>query len=145
VQRLPGFLRVIHGRVQGFAHAFARARHGAHDRNVHEAGQTLRIDAHALGFQGVDHVQGHGHGNADLKELHRQVQVAFQAGGVEDVDDALGAFVDQEVAGHKFFLGIGGQGIGAGQVHHAGQALRGFDISFLLLHGDARIIADMLP
>lgn len=37
----------------------------------------------------VHHVDGNHHGNAHFNQLRREVQVAFEVGGVNDVDDDL--------------------------------------------------------
>ena len=64
---------------------------GGRDGNDRDAQHGLHlVDAHraAVAAHLVHHVQRQHHGGVQLHELHRQVEVALDVGGIHDVDDA---------------------------------------------------------
>ena len=53
------------------------------------------------------------HGGVQLHELHGQVEVALDVGGIHDVDDAGGLFADDELPGDDLLAGVGRHGVDA--------------------------------
>ena len=149
MQRLPrlaalGF-DIGFRRLQEFGQPFARAGHGRHDREAQTLRQALDIDGHALLGGLIHHVQGQHHGNAEFQKLDGQVEVALQRARIEHVDDHVGPFLRQHMPGDRLLLRVGGQGIRPRQVDEAHTpAGRHLDEAFLLLHGNAGIVAHML-
>ena len=80
------------------------------------------IDKHraAVGTHFVHHVEGKHHGDAELHELHGEIHVALDVGGIHDVDDAVGARVKQEIARDDLLAGIRRQRVHTRQVGHRG-------------------------
>ena len=119
---------------------------GGGDGNDGDAQNVLQlIDAHgaAVGADLVHHVEGQHHGNLQLHQLHGQVQVPFNVGGVHNIDDAVGPLVHEKVPGDDFLVGVGGQGVDARQVRDRGLRVAA-DGAVLPVHGDAGEIAHML-
>ena len=103
------------------------------------------VDKHraAVGAHLVHHVEGEHHGDAELHELHGEVHVALDVGGIHDVDDAVGTRVEQEVARDDFLAGIRRQGVHARQVGHRGVGMVA-DGAVFAVDRDAGEVAHML-
>ena len=65
------------------------------------------VDFVALLFHRVHHVESDYHRNVDFHYLRCEVQVTFQVGCVNNVDYAVGLFVQNVVTGNDFFRGVG--------------------------------------
>ena len=91
----------------------------------------------------VHHVQCQHHGHIELHELHGEIQVALDVGGIDDVDDALGVGFQDELARHDFLVGVGRERVDARQVGHrcVGVSLDG---AALLVDGHSREVAHVL-
>ena len=119
---------------------------GGGDGNDGDAQNVLQlIDAHgaAVGADLVHHVEGQHHGNLQLHQLHGQVQVPFNVGGVHNIDDAVGPLVHEKVPGDDFLVGVGGQGVDARQVRDRGLRVAA-DGAVLPVYGDTGEIAHVL-
>ena len=142
-----GRLFLIMGHVQRMADQFINAlvfcRTDGNDRNAQL--RLQRVDHHgaAVGPHLIHHIQGQHHGNAQFQQLQRQVEVALNVGGVHNVDDALGLFLQQKVPGHDLFIGIGRQAVNAGQVHHGGLHMAA-DLAVLSVHRYTGEVAHVL-
>ena len=64
------------------------------------------IDAHraAIGAKLVHHVQRKHHGNIELHELQRKIEVSLDIGRVNDVDNGCGRIVDKKIARNDFLI-----------------------------------------
>ena len=126
----------------GFAESIAGD--DGHHRHAEQMRKLVVVDLDAPVAGRVDHVQGHTGGNSQFEELDRQVEVALQVGGVDDVDGHPGAFVDQEIARHHLFDAVGGEGVRPGQVDDVHVVAVLHIAALLAVDGDARIVAHML-
>ena len=82
-------------------------------------------------------------GNAQLNQLGGQVQVTFNVGTINDIQDGIRLFIDQVTTGHNFLQGVGGQGVDTGQVLNDNVLLT-FQAAFLLFNRNAGPVADIL-
>ncbi len=137
--------RELHGLADQLGPALTLAGHGLHHGHAQERGQLGRVDALLGAPDLVHHVQGQDQGHAHLQELNGQVEAALQGVGVHHVDDRVGAALHQELAGRLLLFGVGRQGIGAGQVHHGDFLAVVLERALLAGHGDAGIVAHVLP
>jgi len=96
-----------------------------------------------IGLQFVHHVQGQHHWHPQLDKLQREIEVALDVCGVDDIDYPVRLLVADEVPGYYFLLCIGPQRIYARQIHHSAVFLSPYLTGFLI-HRDAGEIADML-
>ena len=133
----------LHGGLGGVHHAVALQSGDLHDLAAQLAGQLLDVDLVAVLANHVHHVHGDDHGDAQLRQLGGQIQVALQVGAVDDVQDGVGALADQVIPGYHLLQGVGGQGVDAGQVHDD-HVIVLLQLALLLLHGDAGPVAHEL-
>ena len=70
------------------------------------------------GLHLVHKIQGQHQGALQLQQLDGEVEVAFQVGGVHDVQNGVRTFTDDEVPGHDLLHGVGGQRVDPRQIHH---------------------------
>ena len=131
------------GRLRGGFGSLALQRRDFHDPAAELTAELFDIDAVALPTDQVHHVQGNHHRNADLHQLCGQVEVAFQVRRVDDVQDNIGAFLNQIITRNHLFQRIGREGVDARQVCYDNVFVV-FQASFLLLNRDARPVADKL-
>ena len=142
----PGALLILchmDGVVHQLVHALVL---GSRDGNDRDAQQRLHlVDAHraAVAPDLVHHVQRQHHGGVQLHQLHGQIQVALNVGGVHDVDDAGGLFADDELPGDDLLAGIGGHGVDARQVGDLSLRVP-LDGAALAVHRHTRKVTDVL-
>ena len=108
--------------------------------------QFLQLVYHhgtAVGAHFVHHVEGQHHGNAQLHQLHGEIQVALNVGGIHNVDDAVRVGVQKKIPGHDLLAGIGRKRVDAGQIGHRGLFMAA-DHAVLTVHRNAGEIAYML-
>ena len=110
------------------------AQHGFH---------LVDADGAAVAAHLIHHVQSQHHGGLQFHQLHGQVQVALDVGGVHDIDDASRLFPDDELAGHDLLIGVRGHGVNAGQIGDFGLRVL-LDGAALPVHRHAGEIAHML-
>ena len=125
-------------------------RHRRDDRQAEDGRQPFGIDAGAVTFGQIDHVERHQHRQAEPAQFENEAQMVAQIGGIDDRDDRIEALFTRQHAQH----GIAGDGfvgrsrrqaVGAGQVDQFGSAAIGQrQAPGLAFDGDARIIADLL-
>ena len=63
------------------------------DRDPEFGFQSCGVEDVSRAVDGVDHVQGDDDRDIDFKQLGRQIQVPFEVGGVDHVNDAVGLVV----------------------------------------------------
>ena len=113
------------------------------DRHAQRLGQRRRLDGTALLAHDVHHVERNYDRDAELHELGGQIQVAFQVGRVDDVENRVGLLGDQIVAADHFFQCVWRKRVDTRQILDGdiGMAL---EPAFLLFNGDAGPVADVL-
>ena len=129
--------------VDELGDALVFRRRDRHNRHAKLLLQSVDVDGATIGVDLVHHVQRHNHRNAQLQELHRQVEVALNVGGVHNVDDAAGLFLQQELPRHNLFAGVRRHGIDSRQVGDEGVGVTADD-AVLAVHCDTREVADVL-
>ena len=96
----------------------------------------------------IHHIAGEHYGQAHFSDLDGQEKIALKGGGIDHIDHRERLLLDprrgEHGPGDDFFLRVGGEGIGAGQVHHAHVYAVKRDETLFLVHGHAGIVAHML-
>ena len=140
--RLAGLGR-LDGRLGRLDAVLALERADLNHRHAQRLGQGRRLDGAALLAHDVHHVQRNHDRNAKLHELGGQIQVAFQVGRVDDVENRVGLLGDQIVAADHFFQCVWRKRVDTRQILDGdiGMAL---EPAFLLFNGDAGPVADVL-
>ena len=114
-----------------------------HDLAAQFLCQLVNADLVAVLADNVHHVDGDNYRNAKLHQLCGEVQVTFQIGAVDDVQDGVGLLLDQIGTGDDLFQGVGRQRIDTGQVLNDDVFLA-LQLAFLLLDSDTGPVADVL-
>ena len=68
--------------------------------------QLVYVHSVAVGAHFIHHVQRDDHGKVQLDELHGQVKVSLDVGGVHDVDDTIRLFLDEKIPGDDLLAGV---------------------------------------
>ena len=111
------YLMILRYLYRGFGNvkaAFAFQGADGVDRGPDFRRQFLKVDGVAVLVDKVHHVDGDDHGQTYFDQLGGEVQIAFQIGAVDDVQDHVGLFVDQVFTGDSFFQRVRGKGIDTG-------------------------------
>ena len=114
----------------------------ADELHAHLLGQDVQIDLYAVLFDQIHHVDGDDDRNAQFRQLCGQIQVSFQVGTVNDVQDRIRSFSDQVFSGDHFFQSIRRKGIDARKVGDD-HILVAFELTLFLFDGDARPVSDI--
>ncbi len=146
-QRRPGLHAFIDQLFQTIEAAAARGD-DRHHRTAEALRQRRNIDADALVFRHVQHVQRHDAGHAQFAQLKGEVEIAFKIAGVHHVDQQVRLLAQHKMAGDllvdRRLLGNGGQRIGAGQVDKVDAGAARSEEALFTLHGHASPVADAL-
>lgn len=125
----------------------AASRHQRQHRNgAQTCGEPRNVDLDAAGFSLIQHVEHQDQRHAHLQYLHGQVKVAFEIGGIDDVDDHLGACFNKEVPCDLFLHRIGRKAVRSRQIDDRdAQVFVGMpDQAGAFLDGFAGPVANML-
>ena len=140
-------LFLIPGDVDRMADQFVHALvFGGGDRNHGHAQHGFHlIDLEGAAVSGdlVHHVQGDDHRCLHLQQLHGEVEIALDVGGVDNVDDGFGLLIQNKIPGDQLFTGIGRHGIDSRQISNLGIGLTS-DHTVLAVHRDAGEVPDVL-
>ena len=63
----------------------------------------IDIDHAAVSGQFVHHIESYDHGDVHLEELHRQVHIALDIGGIHYVDNGVGFTLKDKIPGNQLF------------------------------------------
>ena len=103
-------------------------------RNAKHFRKAVKVDFHAPLLHDIHHVQSQHHGLTKFDELKRQIKVAFQAGGVNDIHNDVYFITHDTFPGDSFFHCIGSQAVDTGKVDQF-KFLSFIDsLSFFLFH-----------
>ena len=106
---------LIFGNVDGMIHqlldALVLRRGNGHHRHLQDLFHLIDADVSAVSLHLIHHIQSQHHGDVQFHQLHGEVQVPLQVGGVHDVDDGGGLLLQDELPGHDLLTGVGGQRI----------------------------------
>ena len=119
---------------------------GGRNRHHRHAQQILQLVDHhgaAVGAHLVHHIQRQHHRDAQLHQLHGQIEVALDIGRIYDIYNAVRVGVQQKVAGDDLLAGIGRQRVDARQIGHDSLAVTADD-AVLAVHRHAGKVADVL-
>ena len=86
--------------------------HGHAEHGFH----FIDLEGTAVAGDFVHHIQGNYHRRLHLQQLHGKIEVTFDVGGVDDVDDGFGLLVQNKIPGNQLFTGIGRHGIDSGEI-----------------------------
>ena len=144
---LPERLFLIPGDVDRVADQLVHALvFGGGDRNHGDSQHRLHlVDLERTAVAGdlIHHVQGDDHRRFHLQQLHGEVEIALDVGGIDDVDNGFGLLVQDKIPGDQFFTGIGRHGIDSRKIGNPGVGLAA-DYAVLAVYRDAGEVPDVL-
>ena len=97
-------------------HALVLCGGDRNDRHPQHVLHGVDIYRAAVGIDLIHHVEGNNHRHIHFQQLHRQIQIALDIGRIDDIDDAVGLFLQHKVPRYQFFTGIRRHGINTRQV-----------------------------
>ena len=89
-----------------FTHTLLTRSHQPHNRATERLLQRLQIHLNFVVLGNVEHIDGNDHRHAHFDELSRQIKVALQVGGINDVDHRL-RFIRENVVTCNAFVFAG--------------------------------------
>ena len=141
-----GFLLII-GNMQSmtnkFFNAFVFGGGNRHHRDAQQRLHGVNIYGAPVSPKLVHHIQGQHHGHIQLQQLHGQVQIPFQIGGIGNVYDAAGLFLQNELPGDDLFCGIRRKRVDPRQIRDL-RIRMAFDRTAFSVYGDAGKVPHML-
>ena len=142
-RRREPFLRNAQRLDNKLLHAVAGRGADRYNRNAEPLRQRGNVDRAAVSGQLVHHVQRQHHRQAKGQQLQREVEVALQVCGVDNVDNSVRLGLQNEIPRDNLLRGVGAQGVNSRQINHCGVLLLP-NLPGFLVNGDAGKIADVL-
>ena len=105
--------------IHQLADALVAGSANGDNRHAQQALEQVDVYGATVGGHLVHHVERDDHGAIELHKLQRQVQIALDVGGVDDIDDGIGMLVKDKLAAHNLLARVRRQGVNAGQVGNA--------------------------
>jgi hypothetical protein len=139
-----GEVAPVADRVEEIADAVATPGDGLDDRRTQQLGEPFRVEGGALALGHIDHVEGDHHRQTELEQLHRQIEVPLEVGGVDDRNRHIGVLGHQDIAGDPLLDGVGREGVGPREVHDPHVDAIVMPVPLLALHGHAGVVTDVL-
>ena len=143
LRRRLAFLGSLLCRLDQLLGALALDGCGLNDRHAEFLRQLLYVDHVAALLDDIHHVQRDNDRNAHLEQLGGQVQVALDVGSVHQVHDGLRLLVYEVITRNDLLQRVRREGVDTRQVGDQ-DFLVALELAFLLFHGNARPVADIL-
>ena len=144
---LPRRPFVVARHVYGMAHHLIDAfvLHGADgdDGNAEQPLHLVDADGPAVALHLVHHVERQHHRDAELHQLHGEVEVALDVCGIHDVDDAARLALQDELTADDLLARVWAEAVDAGEVGDGGIGVS-LDDAVLAVDCHAGDVADML-
>ena len=142
-RRRPRFLCRFDGALHQKIGVFVFERRNCHYGQTDSLFQNVDVQLIPVFDEHVRHIERDDHRNIHFHQLSREIEIAFEIGRVDDIDDAVGTLVEDEITRDDLFGRIGREGINAGQVDDVYRFASLFIGALPLIHGDARPVADV--
>ena len=131
------------GVVDQFINAFIGRRRDRNDGDPQHLFHLVDPDTAAVPAHLIHHVESQYHGNADLHQLHRQIQIALNVRGVHDVNDSPGMFPENKLPRDNLLTAVRGHGVNTRQIRDQ-RVVTPADHAVFSVYRDAGEIAYML-
>ncbi len=79
-----------------------------------------------------------------LNELGGEIKIPLQVGSIYNIHHHIWLGIHQEISGHNFLDGIGGQTVGAGKIHHSQPVAVVDYVTYLFLHRNPWPVSNVL-
>ena len=131
------------GVLHQLVHALVLGRRDGDDGDAQHLLHGVYVDKALVPDHLVHHVQGQNHGHVHLQQLHGEIQVALDVGGIHNVDDGPGLLLQHKVPGDDLLAAVGGHGVDTRQVGDQGVGIAK-NGPVLSVHRHAGKVAHML-
>ena len=111
--------RDVQGMIHQLTDTLVAGSANGDNRHAQQALEQVDVHGATVGRHLVHHVERDDHGAIELHKLQRQVQIALDVGGVDDVDDGVGVFVKDELSADDLFARVRRQRIDTRQISDA--------------------------
>ena len=135
--------RDVQRMVDELLDALVFRRRNRDDRDAERRLELIDVDVAAVRPHLVHHVQREHHRDAELHDLHREIEIALEVRRVDDVDDAVRMRVQEEIARDDLLIRIRRQRVHAREIRHARVRVQ-LHLPVLAVDRHAREIADVL-
>ena len=125
------------------SNAFIFGGRNGHHRNSQHIFHLINADGPAVSSHLIHHIERQHHGHIQLHQLQSQIKVPLNIGGIYNINNPFGVFVQNERPGHHFLAGIGRHRINPRKVCDQGIAVS-FDYAVFPVHSDTGKIPHML-
>ena len=115
-----------------------RYRNGRDNRYAQQISKSLKVDMYSQVLNIVPHIQGYYHWDALFQKLQGQVEVPFQVGGINHIDNHVAGF--KHFQGHFFCFRSGFECISSGDINNCSRFLSQLHKAFGKAHCRAGII-----
>ena len=119
----------------------ARTPFGGDDGHTEQRRELVAVELVAMFLELVEDVQRHHHRDVHVDKLGGEVEIAFQVGGVDHVEDDVGMFLYDMFADIEFFGRVGTETVGAWQINQIERVATKLEGAHLLVDGDAAVVA----
>ena len=114
---------------------------GRHERHAEEGGEGVELDVVATPLELIVHIQGADDTQVHIYELRRQVEIALDIGGIDDINDNIRVLVGQVLPHIQLFRRVAREGIGAGKIGEVESVPLHLRCGCSGINGDTRIVA----
>ena len=111
--------RHVQGMINQLADALVAGSANGDNGHAQQALEQVDVHGATVGRHLVHHVERDDHGAIELHKLQRQIQIALDVGGVNDIDDGVGMLIQDKLAAHDLLTRVRRQRVNAGQVGNA--------------------------
>ena len=138
---------LISGNVDGvlyqFIHPLILRCRDRDYRNAQHGLNAVYINRSAVSCDLIHHIKCNDHGDIHLQQLHGQVQIALNVGGIHNVDYGLWLVIQHKVSGYDLLAGVRRHGINARKIRNQSVGISP-DGAVLAVHCNARKISHVL-
>ena len=110
----------MHGMIDQFVDSLIFRGRDRNDRDTELIFHLIYINISAVRMNLIHHIQRNNGRYTALKKLHRKVKIALDIRRIDDIDDPLRLFLQDEISGDKLFTRIRRHGIDARKVCYTG-------------------------
>ena len=102
-----GVLIDCHDGFQQVVDSFSRAADGRHKGHAQQTRELAMVQFVTAGKEFIVDVERHDHGKVHVNQLRCQVEITFQIGGIQHIDDDVGKFFDEIFPDVEFLGRVG--------------------------------------
>ena len=131
-------------RIEKIVDTFSSSAYSRHHRHTEKITQLFDIQPITLCLKFIIHIKGHHNPKVHVDELGGEIQVALKIGSIYNIDDHIRHVFHKILPHIQLFRTVCGQRICARKVDDQELIPAVLECSFLRIHRDSAVVADML-